>query len=341
MKISFSRILQFLFIMPLILFGLSCSHGNKVHDNLQDRLAKFHQKDKVTIILTDSGLGGLSVAADIEHRLRDYGLFGEVSMVYFNALPDESRPYNGMSSTAEKVITFNSALNSMATNYHPDLILIACNTLSVIYAQTEFSRQMEIPVVDIVKFGVDLIYDKLKNDSGGVAVILGTPTTIGQDTHRRLLIARGIDSTKILTQGCDMLESEIQVDPKSDMVSAMIEMYASEVLESISRTDRNRLYVGLCCTHYGYTREIFQQVFERTWGGTVEALDPNSIMSGFLFDDKYNNRHDNTAITVTVVSQARLNQDEIASIGVMIRPVSPATAEALINYVYNPNLFKF
>ena len=45
--------------------------------------------------------------------------------------------------------------------YKVDIILIACNTLSVIYAETDFSKTCPIPVMSIVDFGVNIIAEKM------------------------------------------------------------------------------------------------------------------------------------------------------------------------------------
>ena len=45
----------------------------------------------VTVVITDSGLGGLLVCADLERRLRETAGDGSVRLVYVNAWPD-ARP---------------------------------------------------------------------------------------------------------------------------------------------------------------------------------------------------------------------------------------------------------
>ena len=103
-------------------------------------LGEFFKKEKVTILVTDSGLGGLSVAAHLEANFKKWHPFKEVKIMFVNALPSETYFYNQMKNTAEKVRVFNQALFGMTEKLSPDLIFIACNTLSVLYNQTDKQR---------------------------------------------------------------------------------------------------------------------------------------------------------------------------------------------------------
>ena len=46
----------------------------------------------------------------------------------------------------------------------PDRIVIACNTLSILYPHTDFSRAAAMPVLGIVDAGVDLFAERLRED---------------------------------------------------------------------------------------------------------------------------------------------------------------------------------
>lgn len=72
-------------------------------DSLDVRIGRLAQKDTITVLVTDSGLGGLSVCADIEARARRSGLYRQIRIIFANALPESNRGYNKMKTTAEKV----------------------------------------------------------------------------------------------------------------------------------------------------------------------------------------------------------------------------------------------
>lgn len=310
-------------------------------DDLNEKMALFFAKEKVTILITDSGLGGLSVAAEIEKGFQHSHPFSKVELVFVNALASKEYLYNQMENTAEKVRIFNNALYGMSEQFSPDLILIACNTLSVIFDQTEFSKKAQTPVIGIIEFGVNLMKENLKKSSNGHIIIIGTPTTISQNTHKSMLMERGILANRITNQSCSMLESEIQNDPASDMVATMIEMYADEALIKMKNLDTGELSVGLCCTHYTYSAPVFKEVFSRISGREVKILNPNLVMSDYIFENSEATRFTTTTIDVRVVSQAELFSAGINAIAGMLKPVSPAFAYALKNYEWMKTLFRF
>lgn len=308
---------------------------------MNTQLKEFFKKEKITILVTDSGLGGLSVAAHLEANFKKWHPFKEVHLVFVNALASGSYFYNQMKNTQEKVRVFNSALFGMTKKFSPDLIFIACNTLSVLYDQTAYSKTSAVPVVSIVGFGVDMLYEKLSVSEKNRAIILGTPTTIGQNSHKAGLIKKGVPESKIRTQACPMLESEIQNDPGSDMVETMIGMFADEALDSFETTEDGELLVGLCCTHYQYATPSFARVFSENSGKKVVLIDPNERMGAFIFDSTDKQRFKNTKSTVRVVSQAKLNPADIKAIAGMIKSVSPPFAKALKAYKWEKDLFPY
>lgn len=295
----------------------------------------------LNILVTDSGLGGLSVAAGLDAKFSELHPFKKVTIRFVNALPSETYFYNRMPNTAEKVRVFNAALQGMYSHYNPDLILIACNTLSVIYDQTPFSKNADIPVVGVVDFGVRMLQEEIQQTSGGRIVILGTPTTIGQDSHRQKLINLGVDSSNIATVACPMLESEIQTDPASDVVRLSIEMYAEEALAKWNRPGDGPLAVGLCCTHYQYAQSVFRDVFAEQYPAAVHIVDPNQGMIEFLFKEGDNNRFTNTSVQTEVISQAKINDQDLQSIGRLLAQTSPDFAARLANYQWKKDLFSW
>ncbi|NOX90779.1 MAG: hypothetical protein GXO77_17400 [Calditrichaeota bacterium] len=333
---------RYMLMFFLLLFLQSATSQESARSQrLNERLKAFFAKDEVNILITDSGLGGLSVAAEIEKNFRLMHPFKKVGLIFVNALPSKDYLYNQMPDTKEKVRVFNNALNGMAERFKPDIILVACNTLSTLLNKTTFYQNTDIPVIGIVGFGVNLMYKNLVEQKNASLLILGTPTTIEQNSHKAALLDLGISGDRIYTKSCPMLESEIQNDPASDMVETMIEMYAEEALEKMTLPDSGDLFLGLCCTHYTYAAATFKKVFDKLTGKSVRLLDPNRVMSSFLFKDSENDRFDETDVTVRVVSQAELSPTDVSSIAKMIEPVSVPTAEALRNYHRAKSLFRY
>jgi hypothetical protein len=149
-------------------------------------LAGFFNKEKVTIAVTDSGLGGLAVMAEAVRRMKDERVFKEADFIFYNALFSLEGGYNSLKTRQEKIEVFSSALENLERKYQPDLILIGCNTLSVLYPDTPFSRKTKIPVIGIVEAGVEMIAEGLRAHPEAAVILFGTPTTVSEATHKRL-----------------------------------------------------------------------------------------------------------------------------------------------------------
>ena len=323
-------------LLILLILSIQCSQNN--NNNKENQLNNFFNKKEVTILVTDSGLGGLSVAADLTDRLPQSGIFENARVVFFNALFHPGSGYNFLSSETEKIRIFNIALEAMEEKYHPDLLLIACNTLSVIYNKTPFAREITFPVIGIVETGVDLIAKQFDNNPDASAIIFATETTIGANSHKNMLINRGYAEEKIIGQPCSMLADYIEEGANSEMTTLLISEYVSQALEKINNPGAP-VFASLNCTHYGYSIQQFKNAFSEAGYPEIKILNPNPEMSNFLFKPQYLNRFPKTEVTVEVVSKTKITEEKIASLGKLVEKISPVTAEATLNYLYDPDLF--
>ena len=300
--------------------------------------AMLHRKNG-SILITDSGLGGLSICARVVSMLGLRGLFQRVSVVYFNAWPEQHRGYNKIFPVTERIRVFDRALIGMQA-HRPDLIMIACNTLSALYDRTEFSRNTPIPAVGIIDFGVDQIHASLRKNPAGKVLILGTLTTINENRHKQMLIARGVSESRILTQQCDGLATAIEKGPEGDAAAGLVDRYLREAAARIE-PGVGKLFVALCCTHFGYCAGMIKKKTEELITPGVEILNPNRLMANYLFEADHGRNDLKTQVDVRVVSRIRIAAVTIDSISSLIRGDSPETAEALAKYEYNPDLFTF
>jgi glutamate racemase len=292
----------------------------------------------IHVLVTDSGLGGLAVCAEMERSLRHASPSDTVQLTYFNAWPDESGGYNSMPDPQSRARVFELALRSMK-RYGPDLIVIACNTLSVIYERTEFGHNPPAPVMGIIDAGVGLFLEAMHADPPCAIVLFGTRTTMESGIHRGRLIQEGILPGRIISQACHGLAAAIEADPGSPEVAGLIERFAAEACPA--EYDGARLYAGLCCTHYSYVAGLIQAALQRLCGRPVRVLDPVRRLAeraaSALGPDRA--RIAGRVIPVRVVSKVRLEESQRRAIGARIRPVSEATAGALLSYAHVPDLF--
>ena len=295
--------------------------------------------ESLSLVIADSGMGGLSICADIVRGLQERRSFRSVAVTYFNAWPEQDRGYNLLPGMAERVRVFDRALEGML-HFGPDRILIACNTLSALYPDTPFSRKAPVPVTDIIGFGVEQMLDYLAARAESRVIILGTPTTIEAGTHRARLVGRGIDAGRIVCQPCDRLAGEIEKAPEGATVRAMIEEYVEQAAEKFPDR-RLPVAAALCCTHYGYSRHLFEAAMRARFEGPVAILDPNRAMSEGLLAGLPARGEGDVRIDLKVVSRIVWSEEKIGAIARLLEATSPLTANALRQYRHDPELFTF
>jgi glutamate racemase len=270
--------------------------------------------DVKLIIVTDSGIGGISTFAYLNKK------FPTLDIVFFNALSGFDKRYQDLKTMKQKAAVFNKALEGMM-RFNPDHIIIACNTLSIVYPYTKFSKK-KFPVLGIVDAAVDAVK---KCDE---VIIFGTKTTIQQGTYRGK-INKKYPKINVIQQSCPGLAKEIG---KGNVGSAkkIIRKCVSQALKKSSST---KITASLNCTHFGYLEEYFKDEFSRN-GRKVKIINPNFIMAKDL---KYNLSKNSGK--VQVVSKVKIPLKAIKAIRPYIEKISSKAYIALKNYKYDPDLF--
>jgi len=305
-----------------------------------DPLENKDQSQK-TILVTDSGLGGLSVFARMAAHLEKSSPWQNVAMVYFNAWPEQYKGYNHFKNMDQRADVFNNALYAME-KFNPDMILIACNTLSIIYPFTRFSREQKTKVSGIVDHGVQLIRKNLLSDPDSQVIIFGTPTTIDERSHQRKLVEMGIDSDRIINQGCVNLAGKIERNPFSPDVSTMIDTNVSEAVAKINKS-KGTINAALCCTHFGYCRELFQAALSKHIKQDIKILNPNQRMADHAMIDP-DRTHVSSPdfspnIDMKIISRVFWEPERIDAYVRLLKDVSPKVVKTLAEYEWNQNLF--
>jgi glutamate racemase len=291
-----------------------------------------------TIAITDSGLGGLLICAELERRLRGTEGAGSVRLVYVNAWPETGRGYNDLPDLAARAVVFDRALAAMM-DLRPNVILIACNTLSVVYESTAFGRTPAVPVTGILDEGTALFHEALDRDPASVLALFGTRTTIGSGEYVRRLTRRGIGPERVFPEPCHGLAAVIDKDPGSPAVPGLVEEC---VLRVVPRLPSGApVHAGLACTHYAYVAEAFRTSLGRRAGAKVEILDPGGRFVDGLTRGLSPRRPGATErdLAVEVVSKVELAEGQRRAVARRLEPLSPATARALVAYTHDPGLF--
>jgi glutamate racemase len=304
------------------------------------KLESVFQKDKVTIAVTDSGLGGLSVTAEAVRKLKEMRVFKAADFVFFNALFSSEGGYNSLKTRQEKIAVFDSALDSLEKKFRPDVILIGCNTLSVLYEDTPFAKRTKTPVIGIVDPGVDVIAWNLASRPDSSVIIFGTPTTIAENAHKQRLADLGFAEQWIITQSCPELENFIEKDWDGEETAMLISDCVDEAVKKIP-PPRPPLLVSLNCTHYGYSLPLWEKAFAESGINPLAFLNPNSRLADVLARREFADRHPRTEISVRVVSMVEIGQDKVDSLAQWLEEISPETAAALRSFSHDPALFEW
>jgi len=292
------------------------------------------------ILITDSGVGGLSVCAYAERLLRHHDPEEPVRLTYVNASPENDFGYNSMGSRKEKSEYFDRFLRIVYDRYSPDSIYIACNTLSVLMKDTPFVRNGEAPVRGIVETGVNLVLRDLARFPESAVVIFGTVTTIEEQAYPDSLIEAGISEARIISHACPGLADTISEDRRGLKAASEIGQHVRAAIEKLDPSTSSCL-VYLACTHYGYRKELFMAAFADA-GFQAEILNPNEYATDELFaslgvdlrDDGRDKRVD-----VEVVSRYRIPETALETLTYFLEGISLPTVHALRNFTHLPDLF--
>ncbi len=292
------------------------------------------------LLLTDSGLGGLWVCAGIERNLRLSSPCRRARLTYFNAAPQARRGYNDLPDPDSRAALLDRALAAMEI-FHPDRIVLACNTLSVLYERTLHARHAAARVTGIIEVGVQLFGEALAADPAAGLVLLGTRTTIESGVHRERLLGKGFAPGRIAAVSCHGLAAAVEGDPDGPAVERLLGECAAAVRGL--QVPGERLYAGLACTHYAFIGERIRAALEQASGLPVRLLDPNRALADALVPPAAPDRGRAGAapceVAVQVVSRIPLEEAGRRAIAGRIAAVSALTARALQSYTCDPDLF--
>lgn len=286
-------------------------------------------------MITDSGLGGLSACASLERALRTSGQAG-LDITYVNAWPAQDHGYNDLPDADARARVFDRALDAIAA-LRPDLILIACNTLSILYERTAFRSTTAIPVQGIIDAGIELFSEALAAEPASAIVLLGTRTTIESGVHRERLAARGVSAERIAAVACHGLATAIERGPSSPKTDAMIDECAERAASAATHGDP--LFVGLCCTHYGLVAERIGAALAEKTGRLVGPLDPVDTLVRAVLPRLAGRHGGANPVSVRVISKVALDEEQRNGVAQLLEPISPATAAALRAFERIPELF--
>ena len=291
------------------------------------------------IMVVDSGIGGLSVFATLERSLgglhRDEGF----QLTFANASPEDNYGYNSMKSREEQIETFDRFLANACTRFEPDLIYLACNTLTVLFPFTSFFKETTLPVLDIISTGIRYLYEEFNRQPDWPVLIFATPTTVLEGTLERGLVEKGIHPSRMVSKACPGLADSISADLGGQRTRNMVEIFIQETLSGKATHDFH-MFAYLGCTHYGYRMNLFQESLEAR-GIQARVLNPNR----FAVDDIVslpsiaNLERGSCGIVLQVVSRYRIPPETLRVLEYYLAQGSPETVRAIRQFQHIPDFF--
>lgn len=278
------------------------------------------------IIVCDSGLGGLNIAGHFFSAANSSNA-EPCELIYFNAYPEAGRGFNTLPDERSQENQFRRVLEGMIP-FEPDLCLVACNTLSIVWERLRAWWQPPFPVSGIVETAVDAMAEAMTREPGASMIVLGTKSTVASNVYPERLIRCGIAGERIISLGCPGLATVLESDPASAEVRDRIAGYAREAPERFPRRP-SKLLLGLCCTHFGFAATLWRSEFEKAFGVPVETVNPNDRFGSGL-----------RAVSFRYHARIPLFAGARDNIGRYFAASAPAIAEALREAKPEPDLFK-
>jgi len=211
-------------------------------------------RESVTVLVFDSGLGGLTVFREIAAARPDAH--------YVYLADDAGFPY-GNQPEDKLIARIAEVIGKAIAAYAPDLIVVACNTASTL-ALADLRARFSVPFVGTVP----AIKPACAQSKSKRIAVLGTQATVGREYTRALIrqFAAGCD---VVLVGSPRLATFAERELAGEAVGDAD--LAAEIAPCFVETDGRRTdTVVLACTHYPLLLARFQAI--APW--PVAWLDP-------------------------------------------------------------------
>ena len=207
------------------------------------------------VLVFDSGLGGLTVLAEIQKARPD------ADIVY--AADDELFPYGALSEP-ELVARVDRILGELIVGFSPDIVVVACNTASTLVLAPLRAAYPEIPFVGTVP----AIKPAAEASRSRLISVLATPGTVARD-YTRALVRDFAGDCEVELVGSARLAAIAERRFRAERID--IGEIAAEIAPCfVERGGRRTDHVVLACTHFPLLIDTFAEI--APW--PVEFVDP-------------------------------------------------------------------
>jgi glutamate racemase len=256
----------------------------------------------LTILVFDSGLGGLTVHREVAAARPDAR--------YLYVADDAFFPY-GAHSESDLVARVVTLMAALLDTHHPDLVVIACNTASTLVLP-DLRARFKVPFVGTVP----AIKPACAASTSKRVSVLGTEATVSREYTRTLIRDFG-NGAEVTLIGSARLAAYAEAE--LDGVPAEDAAIAAEIAPCfIDRDGRRTDTIVLACTHY----PLLLPRLERLAPWPVTYIDPAPAIARRVVDLIGPPQHDRAAAAQFMFTSGQ--------------PPSPALAAALARFGIGP-----
>src|SRR5688572_29025960 len=206
------------------------------------------------IVVIDSGLGGLTVARAIRHKLpaQDILYFGDTARL----------PYG--TKTAATVTTFVTQIIRYLRPRHPRHVVIACNTATALALPALRAAFPDLAISGVVEPGAKAAVVAAGGKVQPVIGVIATPATVRSKAYHHA-IHRRRQHAKLLMQPAPLLVPIIEEGRTDD--DPLVRLALKQYLLPLVQHKMDVLVLG--CTHY----PVLKDLIGRMLGSSVRVID--------------------------------------------------------------------
>ncbi len=213
-------------------------------------MSDINKKIDAKIGVFDSGVGGLTVAREIMRQLPSESIcyFGDTARV----------PYGSKSQST--IIRYTRQIISFLKTKDVKAIVVACNTASA-YALEEVKKELDIPIIGVVKPGAKVAAEATRNGKIGV---IGTVATVESKVYNQYIKEQN-PKVQVLGKACPLFVPLVEEGWTKDPITREV---ALRYLDPLLDTGIDTLIMG--CTHYPLLRSMISDIM----GPEVALINP-------------------------------------------------------------------
>ncbi len=204
--------------------------------------------------ISDSGVGGLSVASKIFEHLPNEEIlyFGDTANVpYGEKSPEE------ITKLVYRIIDFFISKQVKA-------VIMACNSSSAIVLE-EARKHYDIPIIGVIE---PAIREALRVTTGKRIGLIANNVTVSSGAHQRHMTRISGNGVRVLPMACPQLVPLVE---QGILTGSMAEEALSEYLRPLQAKGIDTLILG--CTHYPFMQEAMRKILKNP----VSIVDPSDL----------------------------------------------------------------